>query len=100
MAKKTKKSKKVSLRQRLRIKSKERLEAIQMEVAEACDAAVKSTGAKINSLDVMRLICGSQTKTLRDQLITELANETERELEAIYNKQIGLDLGDTDVSET
>ena len=52
--------------------------------------------SQINPHDVMRLISTGQTKTLREDLITQLANETEAELEAIYNKQMNLLPEDSD----
>jgi len=99
MAKK-KAKKKVSFRQRLRAESQERLEKIAVDVSEAALAAVRSHNTEINPLLVMQLLCSQQTKTLRENLITELSNEKELELEAIYNTQLGLDMGDTHVSET
>lgn len=89
MAKKNK-AKKISFRQRLRNQSAERLEKITNAVAGAAARVCEEAGVKISHYDVMRLLCASQIKTLREQLITELANETETELEAIYNKQMTL----------
>jgi hypothetical protein len=93
MAKKVK-AKKLSFRQRLRAQSAERLEKIEATMRGAAIRVCEESDTKINPYHVMRLMTGGMTKTLREQLITELANETEDELEAIYNKQIGLDLGD------
>lgn len=99
MAKK-KKVKAMTLRQRLRAKAQEKLESLQEDVIDAVGSACDSHNTKINPYDMMRLISGGMTKTLRERLITELANETEAELEALYNKQLGLLEDDTDVSET
>jgi len=88
MAKKTK-AKKISFRQRLRNQSADRLDVM----AEAVRIAVRDVVAphsQINPHDVMRLLCTGQTKTLREDLITQLANETEAELESIYNRQMEL----------
>lgn len=84
------KEKAMSFRQRLRAQSAERLDAIATGVARAADAAMVDADTDINVHDVMRLLCAGQTKTLREQLITELSNEAEAELEKIYNRQIGL----------
>ena len=94
MAKKTK-AKKISFRQRLRNQSADRLDVM----AEAVRIAVRDVVAphsQINPHDVMRLLCTGQTKTLREDLITQLANETQDELEAIFNKQMNLLPEDSD----
>ncbi len=87
MAKKTK-AKKISFRQRLRNKSEETLDTIIKAAYDAVDKA--KGGHHISTVDIMRLCSGGQTKTLRENLITQLANETEAELEAIYNRQMNL----------
>ena len=61
-----------------------------MAVAKAADSAMEDADTDINVHDGMRLLFAVQTKTLREQLITELSNEAEAELEKIYNRQIGL----------
>ena len=88
MAKKTK-AKKISFRQRLRNQCAERLD-VMAEAVRITARDVVAPHSQISSLDVMRLLCAGQTKTLREDLITQLANETEAELEAIYNKQMNL----------
>lgn len=90
---------KLSFRQRLRLQSAERLDVIAADVRAAVEDTLKSAGTEINPYDVMRLLSGGQTKTLREQLITDLSNEVENELEALYNKQLGLLPGDTHVVE-
>jgi hypothetical protein len=84
------KAKPESFRQRLRTKAQSRLEKILDDADNAIMDSVNSNDTEINRHDVMRLLSGTQTKTLREQLITELANENEAALEAIYNKQIDL----------
>lgn len=98
MAKKTKKAKPMSFRQRLRVQSADRLDIMEEAVRIAVRDVVAPHSA-VNPHDIMRLLCTGQTKTLREQIITELANETEFELEALYNKQIGLDLGEVNADE-
>ena len=88
MAKKTK-AKKISFRQRLRNQCAERLD-VMAEAVRITARDVVAPHSKISSLDVMRLLCAGQTKTLREDLITQLANETQDELEAIFNKQMNL----------
>lgn len=94
MVKKTK-AKKISFRQRLRNQCADRLDVMAEAVRIATRDVVKPH-SQINPHDVMRLICTGQTKTLREDLITQLANETEAELEAIYNKQMNLLPEDSD----
>jgi len=89
MAKKTKKAKPMSFRQRLRVQSADRLDIMEEAVRIAVRDVVAPHSA-VNPHDIMRLLCTGQTKTLREDLITQLANETEAELEAIYNKQMNL----------
>ena len=95
MAKKTK-AKKISFRQRLRNQSAGRLDDILQAVAIVIDAQLLSAATSISPKDVMRLLCTGQTKTLREDLITQLANETQDELEAIFNKQMNLLPEDSD----
>jgi len=80
----------LTFRQRLRERSADRLDSIAIGVAKAADSAIEKADTDIHVHDVMRLLCGGQTKTLREQLITELSNEAEADLEKIYNRQIGL----------
>lgn len=95
MAKKTK-AKKISFRQRLRNQSAARLADIEQAVVIVVDTQLLSAGAKISSKDVMRLISGGQTKTLREDLITQISNQTEAELESIFNRQMELLKEDND----
>lgn len=99
MSKKKSKVKRATLRQRLRQQSAGRLDVLTADVKTAVEDTLKSAGTEINPYDVMRLLSGGQTKTLREQLITDLSNEVENELEALYNKQLGLLPGDTHVVE-
>ncbi len=97
MAKKTK-AKKISFRQRLRNQCAERLDVMAEAVRIAAQEVVEPY-SQINPLHIMRLICTGQTKTLREDLITQLANETEAELEKIYNKQMNLLPEDSDADQ-
>ena len=86
--KKNTKAKKLSFRQRLRLQSAERLDKIASTMHGAGERACEESKTNIDPLDVMRLLSNTQTKSLREQLITELSNEVEAELEAIYNRQM------------
>jgi hypothetical protein len=90
MSKKKTKAKPQSFRQRLRAEAYSRLEKILDDADNAIMGSVASNGTEISRFDVMRLLSAGQTKTLRDTLVTELANEKEAELEALYNKQMNL----------
>ena len=92
-------SRKLSFRQRLRLQSAERLDVIAADVRLAVEDSLKSVKTSLHPDLVTQLCCGGQTKTLREQLITQLANEVENELEALYNKQLDLMPGDTHVVE-
>jgi hypothetical protein len=94
MAKKTK-AKGLSFRQRLRQQAGEKLERLLDDISNAVDVAVGDQ-TNVNHTDLLRLMCGGQTKTLREDLVTQLANEKELELEAIYNKQMELIPEDSD----
>lgn len=90
MAKNKKKKETVSFRQRLRNDAAEELYALRLKFEEVCESELIAANTGISKFDVFKLLSGSQTKTLEEQLITELANEKEAALEAIYNKQIDL----------
>ena len=95
MAKKNK-AKKTSFRQRLRNQSAERLADIEQAVVIVVDTQLLSAGCKISSLDVMRLISGGQTKTLREDLITQISHQTEAELESLFHRHMELLKEDSD----
>ncbi len=89
----------LNLRQRLRLQSAEKLDKIANDVRLLVAEEVLAAETEINSYDVMRLICNSQTKSIRTKLISELTNETERRLELFFNKQQNLGLGDSNAGE-
>ena len=95
MTKKTT-ARKMTFRQRLRAEAEERLDNIRSLMTIAAMRACEEANTDINPHDVMRLVSGTQTKSLRTRLITELANEKEAELEKIYNNQQDLGLESTD----
>jgi len=90
------KVKKMTFRQRVRATADERLSAMIVAVREADRQICKESKTEINFYDVMKLACGGRTESLRNRLVTELANEHMAELEAIHNNQLNLDLGEDD----
>ena len=93
------KAKKMTFRQRLRVEAGEILDGL-CNIVSGLASEVVAEESKINSADVMRLLSGGQTKSLRHRLITELANEKEAKLEALYNRQQQLPMGDDNADES
>ena len=91
MAKK-KKSSKPTLRQRLRAKAAQQLAELEERTKEAI--LLQRKGAVYSVEDMARLVAGGNTKTLREKLVTAMTNELESELEALFNRQENLPLGD------
>ena len=87
---KSKKARKMTFRQRLRATADERLSKMIVAVRGAGIAVCADSKTNINPYDVMRLACGTQTKSLRYKVVGDLANEMEAELEKLYNKQMDL----------
>lgn len=92
--KKKTKSKPMTLRQRLRADAEKKLGELEVAAKDAVYAVLNARKTRMLAGDLMHLISVRQNKTLRESLITELSNEKEAELEELYNKQQGLDLGD------
>jgi hypothetical protein len=87
-------NKEQTLRQQMRMSAESRLTDL---VVEMCDAAAKVTDGKtIESLDLMAMCCKTQTNTLRDKLVGQLANAAEKDLVKLWNSQQKLDLEDSD----
>lgn len=84
----------MTLRQRLRADANVKLGEIEQLVADAVGKAVGKAGVELNPYDVMRLCLGGRTKSIRDKLVRELANQAEAELQRIYNDQMNLLPGD------
>ena len=93
---KTKKVRKVTFRQRLRADADERLTKMIVAMRGAGVVVCDDSKTNINPYDVMRLACGRQNKSLRYQVVSDLANEMEAELEKLYNKQMNLLKEDSD----
>lgn len=92
--KKAKKKTKPTLRQRLRHDAGVKLSEIERLAGSAMTRVCEESNTKVGAYDLMRLFSGTQTKSLRDKLIGQLADEAETELENIYNNQRLLDLGE------
>lgn len=86
--------KKATLRQQLRAQAEEKLAHIQGLVVVGVERALEEAGVELNPSDVMRLCLGGQTKTVHEQLITDLANQAEADLLTLWNNQQALPLGD------
>ena len=93
MSKKKVKAKKMTLRQRLRADAEDKLERMMESARQNVVNVVSAFDSAINPYDLLRVMSSSQTKSLRNRLIGELANETEYELEQLYNKQQDLTFG-------
>ena len=79
------KVRKSTFRQSLRATAELRLEKLTKEVKQGAYNVCLYQG--VNAVDVMRLICNSQTKSLRHRVLNELVNDMESELEKIWNDQ-------------
>ena len=86
----------LTLRQQLRADANVRLDAISRLVGTAVDRALEEAGVELPYRDVMRFCLGGQTQTVHEKLVTQLANQAEAELLAIWNKQADLPLGEQD----
>jgi hypothetical protein len=86
--------KQMTLRQHLRAEAQTKLAEIEKLVRIGVERALEEAGVELNPADVMRLCLGGQTKTVKEQLITDLANSAEAELLRIWNNQQDLPLGD------
>lgn len=81
------KDKKMTLRQRLRVNAEASLDAIVAVMVTAGERAMQECETELDPLDIMHLMSAKQNKTLRDKLVTQLANEAEQALEDLYNRQ-------------
>jgi hypothetical protein len=87
--------KKMTLRQQLRAQAEEKLETVQKLVLTGVQRALEEADVELNKFDVMRLCIGGQTKTVHEQLVTDLANQAEAKLLEIWNNQQQLPLGES-----
>ena len=86
-----KKAKKLTFRQRLRADAAQKLDGLCEQAQERVTELV--AGTSLDPALLMQLASSpGHTKTLRENLITRLANDKEAELEALYNRQQDLEL--------
>lgn len=89
--------KKLTLRQRMRQDAEPKLDALIREARIAVEKVVG--GTRIAPSLLMQLAASpAEHKTLRHKLVTMLANDAETELEALYTRQVAMDLGGADAN--
>lgn len=84
----------MTFRQRLRAKSEEKLVEIVAEATTKLRKVATNNGLKVG--DLAKLCSPGEHKTIFDSMVTQLANNTEADLEKIYNNQMGFPLGGDD----
>jgi hypothetical protein len=84
--------KKQTLRQKLRRDAEAKLLGLMEQTRDSVSEI--ANGAGLSGPDLIRVCATGYNKTLRDQLVSLLANQAEAELMRIYNNQQGLPLGD------
>lgn len=87
----TKAKKELSLRQQMRKQAELDLDALLDNVREAVSGVAPGY---LGSVDLLKLLSSSQTKTVRERVITKMANQAEAELVKLWNNQQKLDLGE------
>lgn len=98
MAKKNQQVKRLTLRQRLRQDAEKRLDELLRAMQSAAIRVCEEGTTEVDPALLMQLASQPQHgKTLRNTLVTQLANEAEELLERLYNNQMGLPIeGDSD----
>ena len=86
----TKKAKKMTLRQQLRVQAAAKLNYIKGDVSDAIDMICKRE--QIEWTDLMKACGPGISKTAEHNLITQLANKAEVELVKLWNDQQELPL--------
>jgi hypothetical protein len=84
--------KKMTMRQQMRAKAEEQLDAILAEGLAAINKV--SMPHTIGGPSLAKLIAGGEQKTHRHMLVTHLANNAEAGLMKLWNDQQNLNLGD------
>lgn len=80
-----------TLRQQIREKAELRLDGLIEQVRDAVAKVLEDTTLDMDH--VMGMCCKTQTSTLREQLVTRLANEAEADLMKLWNDQTNLSFG-------
>jgi hypothetical protein len=83
-----KKAPALTLRQRLRQAASAKLDGMVEQIQEQATAVCGDTS--LLGVDLMHLASSRQNKTLREHMISALANDAEAELERLYNNQMGV----------
>jgi hypothetical protein len=89
--------KKETLRQKLRAEASLKLDELVKDMQKDADLIVR--GTPLLGTDLMYLASSTRNETLRNNMITALANAAEQELLEIYNTQNKLDLGEEHAAE-
>jgi len=85
------KKKAMTLRQRLRADAEKKLEVLELAMRVAGKGVCEEHDTGVDPALLMQLASQpDHTKTLRNQLITQLANEKEAALEKLYNNQMDM----------
>ena len=84
----------LTLRQRMRIDAEKRLDKLLAAVEKKVESAIAAENAQVPLRDIMRVLSSQESKTLRVKLVTQITDQMERELEQLYNQQLGLPIGD------
>lgn len=85
--------KKKTLRQQLREQATSELEILRNKVV---DAVAKMMPHYLATQDLLTLASSTRNQSLKNKLVSKIANEKEAELLRLYNKQNDLPLGDKD----
>ena len=85
------KNKALTLRQRLRADAEKKLNVLINSMLHAGERVVEESDTGIDPALLMQLTSQPQQgKTLRNRLVTQLANEKEAALEKLYNNQLDM----------
>jgi len=84
--------KELSLRQQMRTSAEHKLVVLMGEM----EFAAKKVASRqaVSAEDLMGMLCKTQTNTLHDKLVTQLANQAENDLVKLWNDQQSLDLAE------
>jgi len=81
------KAKVMTLRQRIRAQAGDKLKTMLDDMHNVGADVLTKHNSNINSYELMRILSSAQSSSLRNKVITDLANEIEAKLEELYNSQ-------------
>lgn len=87
----TTKQKQQTLRQQMRAQAELDLDKLVKDVEKA---VAKVVPGYLGQTEILKLLSSSQTKTVREHLVTRMANVAEENLVKLWNDQQTLELGD------